>query len=42
MALTFLVSLDGAEPVRLRRSPDVDGYNTLSAALLERCEHREG
>jgi len=41
MALTFLVSLDGAEPVRLRRSPDVDGYNTLSAALLERCEHRE-
>jgi hypothetical protein len=42
MALTFLVSLDGAEPVRLRRSPDVDGYNMLSAALLERCEHREG
>lgn len=40
MALTFWVSVDGAEPVPLRRSPDVDGYNTMVAALLDRCEHQ--
>jgi len=39
MALTFWVSVDGAEPVPVRRSPDDDGYNTMVAALLERCEH---
>lgn len=39
MALTFWVSVDGAEPVPLRRAPDVDGYNTMVAALVERCDH---
>jgi hypothetical protein len=40
MALTFRVSVDGGEPVPLRRQPTVDGYNTMVAALLERCESR--
>lgn len=39
MALTFWVSVDGTEPVPVRRPPDDDGYNTMVAALLERCEH---
>lgn len=41
MALTFYVSVRGAEPVPLRRAPDVDGYETMVAALLDRCEHLE-
>lgn len=34
---SFWVSVDGAPPVVLRRSPDVEGFRTLVAALLERC-----
>lgn len=41
MVLTFWVSVDGAEPVPLRRAPEVGDYRTLMDALLERCEHRE-
>ena len=40
MALTFWISVDGAEPVPLRRSPDVAGYEAMVEALLERCDHR--
>jgi hypothetical protein len=40
MALTFWVSVDGGEAAPLRRPPTVEGYNTMVAALLERCEHR--
>lgn len=40
MALTFWVSVDGAAPAPVRRTPDVDGYQTMVAALLERCEHQ--
>lgn len=41
MALTFYVSVRGAEPVPLRRAPDVDGYELMVDALLDRCAHRE-
>lgn len=37
MRFSFWVSVDGEPPVVIRRSPDVAGYRTLVAALLERC-----
>ncbi|HEX6255107.1 MAG TPA: hypothetical protein VFZ70_04790 [Euzebyales bacterium] len=42
IALTFLTSVPGADDVPIRRSPDVDAYETMVAALLERCAAREG
>jgi hypothetical protein len=36
-AVFFAVSIDDAEPVTLRRVPDDAGYQTLAAALRERC-----
>ncbi|MBW3604413.1 MAG: hypothetical protein KY460_05765 [Actinobacteria bacterium] len=33
----FLVAVDGAQPVPLRRAPAEDGYQTLISALRERC-----
>lgn len=35
--VTFLVAVDGAEPVPLRRAPAEAGYQTLVSALRERC-----
>lgn len=37
MAFSFSVSVQGAPPVVLRRSPDLAGFRTLVDALLERC-----
>jgi hypothetical protein len=37
MAFEFSVAVAGEDPVPLRRTPDLDGYRTLVAALLERC-----
>lgn len=35
--VTFFVSVDGAEDVPIRRAPDDAGFETLLAALNERC-----
>lgn len=35
--VTFLVSVDGSEPVPLRVAPDEAGFETLIAALRDRC-----
>lgn len=36
--VTFLVAVDGDEPVPLRRAPAEAGYQTLVTALRERCD----
>lgn len=35
----FVMSVDGAEPVTLRRTPDEAGYDVLLRALTARCAH---
>jgi hypothetical protein len=40
IALTFVTSVPGADEVLIRRSPDVDAYETMISALLERCAAR--
>jgi hypothetical protein len=42
IALIFVTSVPGVDEVPIRRSPDVDGYETMVSALLERCAAREG
>jgi hypothetical protein len=38
--VTFVVSVDGADGVPVRRAPDDAGFDTLMSALHERCDAR--